>query len=985
MSYKPTRSRKYKVSPVGSAQSTGFAISRELDSIANNLSNIGTNFRKAQFDEAKREAISSAQINAVNYTTDKDGNISLKNLSNFEFDSGLNDQRDAKAMQSFYQTNLITNYGNALTKDVQQYVDNYLVQNPLDFKGLLAKRDGYVKGKNLDINAELKSTVLPNINAAFANGANKAKANYTKVKMSENITNVENVMNIHTAELMKLNAGAVYNNGVLESDKSERVKEIYREFDKQKAVYLTNGGTESSWNALVNNKKTQLVLHTNKVLLKDIYDKKGADDAFQFISNLNDELTTNPKYFEGFQVNQKLFIEGLNAEFQNISSLKKFQSDELKKAQSSEYNNFLLQIKKGEILSMEDIINSNTNAAQKGALIDVNQGAINKQKTINSNNFQELFNQYQFPNAYINEDDGESAADIRKNADLQIESMYENNLLTEKQYNSFLSAEAKLLEGTMKNISKNFTANLRRITSPEFGFRQKPGDILIEINKMRAANKIRPEDEASIQGIMNTYNNKYTKYWDTKKKFLTAQNYMLSGLPVPTELREAVIEKEHQTNISIVGNDGSTQTMPVDLLSGDPLVYEQSFIVASTNSKATKVLHPAFVNMFNNTNFVQDEETFNRVVNAYVNLKIQFDQKDKPGSGQFTFFNVLKNANVDYSSLENAQFLGFVDFKALRSAGENFNRKLSSVGVSNVNDFENKVRAFIPNALKDNTFFSFLPFIDDNNLTRHQDAMLDKYRTQTESNDLSDVFLKNSRVAQIIFEKTRANYAQSKYQGNDDGFRKALTDTFVELSGKLGLQENENGQVEWTFFPIMEEAKKSMYGFGLPEIEDKDMIMNFIKTDAIDKVTKISAFRSPELSEAVSDGNIKFIVNEPFTSNPSYTVFAILENGEAVAVMDNYRYDFRTSVQNQDYQTALSKVKNATVRNMINNVIGLRESYFRDVFLDLAENRNYDTFIRKLTGAYNRLSPYINQVDPPIIDSKDIDAINNVLEYIPGY
>ena len=55
MSYKPTRSRKYKVSPVGTAQSVGFQVSRELDSIASNLSNIGTNFRKAQFEEAKRK------------------------------------------------------------------------------------------------------------------------------------------------------------------------------------------------------------------------------------------------------------------------------------------------------------------------------------------------------------------------------------------------------------------------------------------------------------------------------------------------------------------------------------------------------------------------------------------------------------------------------------------------------------------------------------------------------------------------------------------------------------------------------------------------------------------------------------------------------------------------------------------------------------------------------------------------------------------
>ena len=226
MSYKPTRSRKYKVSPVGTAQSVGFQVSRELDSIASNLSNIGTNFRKAQFEEAKRKAISDSQINAVNYTTDKDGNVTLNNLSNFEFDSGLNDQRDANQMKSFYQTNLITNYGNALTKDVNAFVNNYLAQNPLDFKGLMAKKDGYIKGKNLDINAELKATVLPNINASFLNGANKAKANYTKIKREENLANVGTTMDLHTAELMQINAGAIYNNSVLDPDKSQRAKEI---------------------------------------------------------------------------------------------------------------------------------------------------------------------------------------------------------------------------------------------------------------------------------------------------------------------------------------------------------------------------------------------------------------------------------------------------------------------------------------------------------------------------------------------------------------------------------------------------------------------------------------------------------------------------------------------------------------------------------------------------------------------------------------
>ena len=99
--------------------------------------------------------------------------------------------------------------------------------------------------------------------------------------------------------------------------------------------------------------------------------------------------------------------------------------------------------------------------------------------------------------------------------------------------------------------------------------------------------------------------------------------------------------------------------------------------------------------------------------------------------------------------------------------------------------------------------------------------MLDKYRAQTESNDLSDVFLGNSRVSQIIMEKVRANYSQSKYQGNDNGFRMAVTDTFVELSGKLGLQENENGQVEWTFFLLVSKLKNLCMALACQRLKTK--------------------------------------------------------------------------------------------------------------------------------------------------------------------
>ena len=140
-----------------------------------------------------------------------------------------------------------------------------------------------------------------------------------------------------------------------------------------------------------------------------------------FINDLNDKLTTNPKYFSGITINQKLFVEGLNAEFSNLQTAKKLKDQEISKEQTSNFNNLNQRIKLGEILSVEDILASNTSVPQKNALIDNNQGNINKQKTINSQQFQDLFNQYQFPNSYLNEDDGVSVSDIRENADIQIE------------------------------------------------------------------------------------------------------------------------------------------------------------------------------------------------------------------------------------------------------------------------------------------------------------------------------------------------------------------------------------------------------------------------------------------------------------------------------------------------------------------------------------------------------------------------------------
>ena len=167
MAYRPTRKRKYGIRPVQNVSSGGVEIGNMLNNISANISAIGSNYRQAQFNEAKLDAESKAKINSVNYVKGKDGSLNLQNLSNFKYDGEINDARDRAAINQYYKDLTIANYTNALNVETDKFTSNLYQKNPWGPKAIMQAMDGYIEGLELK-DESLKNAVLPNIVSAFA-------------------------------------------------------------------------------------------------------------------------------------------------------------------------------------------------------------------------------------------------------------------------------------------------------------------------------------------------------------------------------------------------------------------------------------------------------------------------------------------------------------------------------------------------------------------------------------------------------------------------------------------------------------------------------------------------------------------------------------------------------------------------------------------------------------------------------------------------
>ena len=145
---------------------------------------------------------------------------------------------------------------------------------------------------------------------------------------------------------------------------------------------------------------------------------------------------------------------------------------------------------------------------------------------------------------------------------------------------------------------------------------------------------------------------------------------------------------------------------------------------------------------------------------------------------------------------------------------------------------------------------------------------------------------------------TSAVYPDSSFAGDKSkdlgGLKEWTTDQDV----------NEDGKLEFVLYPALKAAQKTV-GMRPITIKHEDLVQDVkSRTDF-----KNAMFSEAQL-EAIDKGNFVFVANKPYGKNNSYTVMVKMADETFVKLHTNYRYDFKTSKQNDVFQAVEKDLKN---------------------------------------------------------------------------
>lgn len=991
MAYKPTRQKQYKVAPVQVASSGGHQLAQMIDSISGNISAIGTAYRKEQFNEARLDAEAEANINSVNYTTDKNGKTTLDNLTNFNYSKidQINDARDRQVIAQVYKTTAIANYVNAKTKDMDQYVGSLFAKSPTNFKAIMSAKEGYIEGLNIK-DPMLRAALLPNVEHTFSIYANRAKANAEKIKRAEAIDNSIYTIDMLASELKGINANALINGA--KPDQNARQKYILQtEIPKQKAIWIANGKSEAEFNAYIAKMRSSILSHTARTKIKVMYKEEGAKATFDFIYEQATKLAVDPKAL-GVRIDVPSYIKDLENELGVLQKQTKLKQDELSKNRAKIYGKAQFDITTGKITTEEEIKNLAIGDGQKSSLIQHFRNQMGFKDTEikkeHTKVFENLFNRFQFPENYATEE--LSADDVRSLASLEIKFMKSNNLIDEKQYSQFLTTDRKITAEIIKSQNLNFTQSMKFQMENDPSFFKKPSYFSTLLKERIKSGKFNDGTKINqVTALIREYAKKHKAYHAEQNLIQIGLNNRIRNIPNTNPKVIAALEKSMGGDIINYQSDkqdglgfSSVQKQsPPNIMSDEDNLRTQSVGLTISRSYSTGILHPHLKDQFLGTSWVQNEDDFRKIQSAWVSF---VNESVKETGSAWMARNMAQKAGVNLSLMTSAKDQGFETTKKLSQLiTSSSDRKINSIGGNKV--FGDSFDTTFKEVIRDESWYEWV--FGREYVSSGQQDKLDLYKDQTETNSLSEALLNNSRVRKLIVDRTQSIFETNPFAQGEDGLKRSIVQAMSELTGVIGLQDTPQGP-EWTMFPIVQTAKAS--AGNVPLDWDNDEWMNRVKTDTIEKLLTTNAVYSPEMKSAIEDGRLLYIYNDNSGSTPSYTVYVDMDDGlQPKEVFKNYKYNFFQSNDNEDYKNALAEIKDSWWRNLMYSIPGLKSHIVNSTASDWAENNDFDSTIKKLAYGYNLMSNFINnKLDTklPSITKEDRQAVQNFLElYLTGY
>ena len=980
MAYQPTRKRQYKINPVGIVPMSGLRqLGNSFNNMADTVRDIDADIEKDQLNDALLQAESLGEAQQATFI-DKQGSVkpfvpgSIQDQIDFSDLKGQSIKKVQaqylKSSQAVFQTAIVNEAVNAASVSYESNSGNP--------DGIAADQTAFMdalKKKHRD-GLELIDQVDLDIQQAFAGEKNKAlhnqRVNFQEDTKKEVNSGLATIANKHAI---------IVASGALNAQ-----SEIARLDQKRSALYDTlktiNGVSDSQINDLEKSHRTAVQAQVVENTVSLIHKNEGSEAAFQNIQELANQLRTSD------DVNGEIIIQVAEAKFQALETSERLAAGELSNAQSADYAKAHLQIVTGKIKDIKELSKFNVDNGQMSILTQIFNGAVStaaaQTAARNKTSFEANIAAYKNP-----EYDSQGRTRSAIHRDIVAGFTSTNPTVTFPQLVDFLELEKKTMiegmktEGNQVMVSVLLALGADQPMHPPATFGGMTKELL---NR----GIIGPQDGSVMslsdwQSKLNSYRSRYETHFKKLSQFSQIQNKVNKRQPLTPSDVTFLDDGGHIPNKIENGE-------LLDVGSSDPTTASSSREIAIGWSMQHSAMHPALEPFLKGDTWITDNNTM--AVTVGIQSQLQRSLMMKYNNEKMMVDRVMSDMGIDTSIInENLRYstVDQVKFDISSKGKESFRRMIPELYPERDGEPLTRLETFkgifenqdnkrgVVNALLYGITHSHLPILDGNGIPERTEHKLMFDQFVTDGADLSDVIAADGKLINIIFDAAESDLLSGKYVKGPDSLALAVKDNMIRLMDNIGLQRNNDDEVELVMNPILKMAQDTAAGFPNAVIATDDIKEN---TTQIIRSNPMAFQQKGMVADAIFAGNYIYKPNAVFGKKPTYSVFVETDDGQIIKLLHSYSYDFKKSRQFKAYDEALNKMKSNDLKRFMTSLPLLEDTVMQATYNSMNEYGRSEEMFAFIKRAYNKAGYSIfgfDDFNPAEIGKDDMELFTDYM------
>lgn len=943
MVFQRTKGRSVFTQPVGMPDLSGFKqAARSYQQLGSLITEFGTEIRKKDYNDALRQAEVDGKNAGTKYVKDENGEWKLAPLVNLDYTKSVQHlpKADQRGVLDAYREAAVGAYTARAVNDINFAAGQSYANNRNNPGGIRSEMNGYIQGLKEQVPEEVFLQLAPKVEAAFLTSENKAFAQQQIDADEAAIKDFTTKFNSNTTEL-----GNMYAIGPVEEDDASvegfemRLSEIFEE-DEQTLEHLkTLGKTESEIKALRDTRANNIAIRVGQQSIGAAFESGGFPAAMNLAMDA---------------VNQNVGSDVIDSEVLGAALFKTAERLEQIRSAGVTYNNRLL-----------DQISSTIRYEMVVGGKDINGMLLQPDHPIHSLEGSTIASLYQegkgIQAGLVNEAYNKNIGYLTNWEAFDNEE--DRRLITD----GYLNLRQQWLVGDLTptewgDAKKKFNEYTDHVLNSES--RQEIGMAMImalgpnsTYDKTPAVYaKLMPNlIEKGVIGENGVYKteqqfinalDKYSEAWDKHDKMERAAQrgfmHLRQGVSLSEEEQKAV-DNIYGTNKAIVG----TELVDMNFFSDDGEVVQASVDTADAYSnRFNGLLHPEARVLFKN--YMNNEAAANmaaKVLSQMATGLVNSDEYSFMNEGQALdhiwrindfssearkFFQIATNSSIELA-MEASKW-------DKRSEAE---RNLTDIVMPGISDDLNKAEradAFFDKAVTDALgAFGFYNFVDFDQQGPVVQQMLESLASGTgiDVDELKNVVISDrdlrEQMKDLFYE--RYIYEHKLNMKPKDTMRSV----FASFGTRYGFEKDpETGQVLYVRNPILKHAQSTVPNIETGKFRGKPIFTlnrDMLVQDFVYRITGVGE-SVPKLLPAeyqqdmrdllLPEGNlykadIRFVANEVAAEGniPTYSVYVTDRFGVSKMYSNSYRFDYATSHLSEDFEKAVSHIKNNTVKQIM--------------------------------------------------------------------